>query len=114
MNSASTCITDLIEQYGLPDKVQLSQDKFKALELPYPTRRDHMVDILTSWSLRDYLDMCMTFSPVNNMLKSLELSVEEGYEHITKLLLEAGMSEQDVKSVYTWSHPCALVTATKP
>jgi hypothetical protein len=113
MNDATTCITDIIEQFGLPDKVKHIQENYKNLVVPYPTRKDHMVDILTSWSLNDFLDVCMTFSPVNNMAKILGLTLEEGYVHLTELLREAGMSEEDMKSVYTWSQKCALVTACK-
>ena len=113
MKMASNCTWDVISQYGMPDKVKHIEDNYKDLVLPYPTRRDHMFDIRTSWSLRDYLDVIMTWSPVNNMIKSLGLSVEEGYDHVTELMKERGMTEVDMKSVYTWSHPCALVTASK-
>ena len=113
MHNASTCIWDVIAQYGMPNKVKLVLDNYKDFVLPYPTRKDYMFDIRTSWSLRDYLDECLTSSPVNNMIKSLGLSMEEGYDHVTELMKERGMTEVDMKSVYTWSHPCALVTASK-
>ena len=114
MHNASTCIWDVIAQYGMPNKVKLVLDNYKDFVLPYPTRKDYMFDIRTSWSLRDYLDECLTSSPVNNMIKSLGLSMEEGYDHVTELMKERGMTEVDMKSLYTWSHSCPLVTASKP
>ena len=114
MDTAQNCVSDLITKYGLPDKVKLLQDNYKNLEVPYPTRKDHMVDILTSWSLDDYLDVIMTFSPVNNMIKRKSMTVIEGRVHVTTLLREEGMTEQDMNSVYTWSQQCAMVTASKP
>ena len=113
MRRASTCITDLFKEHGLPERIKLLEENYENLVLPYPTRRDHRVDMLTSWSLSDYLDVCMTFSQVNNLVESLGLSVEQGYDHVKQMLKGAGMTEQDEKSVYTWSQPSALVTATK-
>ena len=114
MDSARSCISDLITKHGLADKVKLLEDNYKNLAMPYPTRKDHMVDIRTSWSLDDYLDVLMTFSPINNMIKSNGMTLTEGRGHVTQLLEESGMTEQDINSVYTWSQPCALVTASKP
>ena len=104
----------LFSQFGYPEKIQLLEDNYKSLVVPYPTRRDFLVDMRTSWTLKDYLNMCMTFSQVNSLIKSLGLSTEEGHEHVIQLLKEEGMTEEDMKSVYTWSQPSTLVAASKP
>ena len=114
MHSASECIDNVIAQYGMPDKVQMLEENYKNLVLPFPTRKDYMLDIRTSWSLSDYIDVVMTFSPVNNLIKSLGLTLEEGYVHVTDMIKEGALTEVDMESVYTWNQPCAIVTATKP
>ena len=113
MNTARASISNLIAEFGLPDKIQLLTDNYKHVVMPYPTRKDHMEYILFCWSLDDYLDSCMTLSSMNNMIKSKRWSVEEGREHLTQLLKEAGMTECDRNSDYTWSLECPLVTASK-
>ena len=114
MNTARGCIWDLLTEYGMIEKIQLVIDNYENVALPYKNRKEYMVEILTSWSLDDYLNSCMTFSPVNNMMKSKGLSVEQGREYLIELFKSRGMTEQDVNSVYTWSHLCPLITASKP
>ena len=113
MNSARSCILDLLKEYGLAEKIQLVVDNYENVALPYQDRKEHMVEISTLWSLDDYLNSCLTFSPVNTMIKSKGLSVEEGREHLVELLKKRGMTEKDMNSVYTWSHECPLITASK-
>lgn len=114
LKQAANCITDLFIQSVLPEQAKLLSESYKNMELPYPDRRDDQVAMVTSWSLQDYLEVCMTFSQVNNKIRALGLSVEEGYGHVTQMLREGGMTEEDVKSVYTWSQPAVLVSARKP
>ena len=114
MDTARLCMFDLVNQYGSPEKVKLLFENYKNLVVPYPTRKDHMVDIFTTWTLDNYVDVCMTYSTINRMIKRKGLTVEEGREQYVQLLRERGMTELDTKSVYTWSHLCTLVTASKP
>ena len=114
MNTARGCILDLLTEYGMIEKIQLVMDNYENVVLPYQNRKGHMVEILTSWSLDDYVNSCLTFSPVNNMMKSKGLSVEQGREHLIELFMSRGMTEQDMNTVYTWSHQCRLIAASKP
>ena len=114
MDTARLCMFDLVNQYGSPNKVRLLFENYKNLVVPYPTRKDHMVDIFTTWTLDDYVDVCMTYSTIDRMIKRKGLTIKQGRELYVQLLREGGMTELDTKSVYTWSHSCALVTASKP
>ena len=114
MKQASDSIRDLFIQSVLPEQAKLLSESYKNMALPYPDRQDDQVAMVTTWSLQDYLELCMTFSQVNNKIRALGLSVEEGYGHVTQILKGAGMTEEDMKSVYTWSQPAVLISASKP
>ena len=104
---------EALNQYGLPDKVQLLFDHYKDIDIPFGNRRDFKIDYTNEWTLSEFMDLVLTYSPVQNMLDKRGMTTEEGKGYFWKRYLEYGITEREQTEVQQFTRVIGMAADIK-